>query len=241
MSTSRRVVGLTGSGPYIGGSACVDYVGAHVARLSDCFDASNNPDGYICCAIAEDKLSFKFLEPLVRNAPAATLEDVGYDDPTGDKAFKIALANFWSKHMTADCRAVTESSICVAAGLCASLDVLLFALLDPGDAVLLPAPHFPGYTGVICGPRIGGVIVAVVPEPGSDDTDPDSGISIASLNAALSRCGSAKARVLLLTDPTNPGGGVFSEDALQAAVAWTQRHGLHLVIDTVCTGAKCCA
>jgi aspartate aminotransferase len=96
------------------------------------------------------------------------------------------------------------------------------ALLDPGDEVLLPAPYWTTYPESI--KLAGGVPVEVL-------TDETSGylVSVEQLEAART----GRTKVLLLCSPSNPTGGVYSRDQVEAIGRWAAEHGLWVVTDEI--------
>ncbi|WP_410050310.1 pyridoxal phosphate-dependent aminotransferase [Actinomadura sp. HBU206391] len=96
------------------------------------------------------------------------------------------------------------------------------ALLDPGDEVLLPAPYWTTYPESI--KLAGGVPVEVL-------TDETSGylVSVEQLEAART----GRTKVLLLCSPSNPTGGVYTRDQVEAIGRWAAEHDLWVVTDEI--------
>ncbi|MGI8328503.1 pyridoxal phosphate-dependent aminotransferase [Actinomadura scrupuli] len=95
-------------------------------------------------------------------------------------------------------------------------------LLDPGDEVILPAPYWTTYPESI--KLAGGVPIEV-------RTDETAGylVSVEQLEAARTD----RTKVLLLCSPSNPTGGVYSRDQLEAIGRWALEHGLWVVADEI--------
>jgi aspartate aminotransferase len=87
---------------------------------------------------------------------------------------------------------------CGAAG---ALNIILKALLDPGDEVLFFAPYFPEY--FFYADNHGGVARVV-------ETDADFRLDLTALDAALS----PRTRVVLLNSPNNPTGRIYEAESL---------------------------
>jgi aspartate aminotransferase len=96
------------------------------------------------------------------------------------------------------------------------------ALLDPGDEVLLPAPYWTTYPESI--KLAGGVPVEVM-------TDETSGylVSVEQLEAARTD----RTKVLLLCSPSNPTGGVYTREQVEAIGRWAAEHDLWVVTDEI--------
>jgi aspartate/methionine/tyrosine aminotransferase len=95
-------------------------------------------------------------------------------------------------------------------------------LLDPGDEVILPAPYWTTYPESI---KLAGGVPVEVP------TDETTGylVSVERLEAARTD----RTKVLLLCSPSNPTGGVYSRDQIDAIGRWALEHGLWVVTDEI--------
>lgn len=67
--------------------------------------------------------------------------------------------------------------------------------------------------------------------PGGDSRI-DDGIAAEALEVAFSSA-SCPVRAILITHPHNPSGLLYSDKALQQAMSWAARRGLHVVVDEV--------
>ncbi|WP_221088442.1 pyridoxal phosphate-dependent aminotransferase [Deinococcus aquaedulcis] len=95
-----------------------------------------------------------------------------------------------------------------------------FALLNPGDEVLIPAPYWVSYPEMIT--LAGGVTVAVPTTAASGfQLDPEE------VAARIT----PRTRMIVLNSPGNPTGAVFPPQTLQAVAELAQRHGLVIVTD----------
>ncbi|GHF34603.1 aspartate aminotransferase [Deinococcus metalli] len=95
-----------------------------------------------------------------------------------------------------------------------------FALLNPGDEVLIPAPYWVSYPEMVA--LTGAVPVAVPTTPESGfQLDPD----------VLEALVTPRTRMIVLNSPGNPTGAVFPQDVLAAVAAIAQRRGLMIVTD----------
>lgn len=229
-------------------SSAPSYVIEHINRLGD-------PD-YTCLSIAENKLSYKLLQPTVSKAlhevAAATDScasqcggSLGYTDPAGSPGLRAVLADFLAREVAGNrCSgAINPESIVCSAGLAATTHMILMALCDVGDQVLIPAPSYSGFDGTVRDHRVFAVPVQSS-KPGAKWDDIDSNISVEALENAQRRDYTHTASeslihtsVLLLSSPSNPTGQLYSAAALKRAVQWAQSHGIHTVIDEVYAGS----
>jgi len=97
---------------------------------------------------------------------------------------------------------------------------LLWAVADPGDAVLLPDPAYPSYFGAVAVAGLEGVPLPLREAngflPDLDAVDPGD---------------ADRARALVLNYPNNPTAGVADDAFFERAVAFCRRHGLLLIHD----------
>ncbi|SMB94672.1 pyridoxal phosphate-dependent aminotransferase [Deinococcus hopiensis] len=95
-----------------------------------------------------------------------------------------------------------------------------FALLNPGDEVLIPAPYWVSYPEMVA---LTGAVPVAVP------TAAESGFVLdpAELEARVT----PRTRMIVLNSPGNPTGAVFPPGVLQAVAEVAQRRGLVIVTD----------
>lgn len=112
------------------------------------------------------------------------------------------------------------AQVVVTTGACGALHASLFALLDPGDELLLPDP---GWTTYVPMAHTAGVIPVSYPLNRADGfaLDPD---------AIGARIG-PRTRAIVVNSPANPTGNVATRDELIAVRDLAQRHGLWLLSD----------
>ena len=97
----------------------------------------------------------------------------------------------------------TENHIVMVVGAAGGLNVVLKALLDPGDEVVIFSPYFVEYHFYVDNHQ---GVTKVVP------TDAAFNLDLAALEAALS----ARTKVVLINSPNNPSGVVYPAATLQA-------------------------
>lgn len=104
--------------------------------------------------------------------------------------------------------AFDENNIIMTVGAAGGLNVILKTLLDPGDEVLVFAPYFLEYGNYVS--NFDGVLRAV-PANIEGGFQPDAG----ALRAAIT----PKTKALILNNPNNPTGVIYTEDAIRAVAA----------------------
>lgn len=108
---------------------------------------------------------------------------------------------------------------------CGAVNVLmesLMALVEPGDAVLVPDPGWPNYEMMA---DILSVHPVHYPLDASEGYEPD----LERLDALLAA--HPRARVILLNSPNNPTGAVYRPETIGGIVELAQRHDVYVVSD----------
>jgi len=96
---------------------------------------------------------------------------------------------------------VTENEVIMTCGASGALNVILKAILDPGNEVITPAPFFVEYRYYV--DNHGGSLKTV-------PTKPDFNLDIDAVSAAINQ----KTRAVLINSPNNPTGQVYSKESL---------------------------
>lgn len=99
---------------------------------------------------------------------------------------------------------------------------LLQALLDPGDAVLIPAPYWVSYPPMVQLAQGEQVIIPSTPENNFLISPKD-----------LERAYSPKTRILLLNSPSNPTGCHYGQDELDALIGWAMERDIFVISDEI--------
>lgn len=112
--------------------------------------------------------------------------------------------------------------VLITAGTSEGIELTLTALVDPGDAVLVPSPTYPLYTAVLA--KIGA-------EARYYRTDPGNGWlpDLEHLESLIT----PRTKALVVIDPNNPTGAVYPELVRRAMIDIAERHGLVILADEV--------
>jgi alanine-synthesizing transaminase len=168
-----------------------------------------------------DPIPFGFSTPAALvDAVARAVRDGynGYVPSPGITEAREAVAEDWSRQ---GFPAIVER-VLITAGTSEGIELALTAMVDPGDAVLVPMPTYPLYTAVLA--KIGAEASYYRTDP-SDGWQPD-----------LDHIGSLitpRTRALVVIDPNNPTGAVYSDATRRALIQLAERHGLVLLADEV--------
>ena len=114
------------------------------------------------------------------------------------------------------------TQIVVASGAKHSVYIALAAITNPGDEIIIPAPFWVSYYEMVR--MVGGTPVIV--EAGEDQ---DFKITAAQLEAAITD----KTKCLMLNNPSNPTGMIYTRDELQAIADVCVKHDLYILADEI--------
>ena len=120
---------------------------------------------------------------------------------------------------------VTAEEVYIGNGVSELIDMTLRALLNRGDEVLIPSPDYPLWTAAV---TLNGGRAVHYPCPPECAFEPD----LERLRALIT----PRTRALVIINPNNPTGAVYSRDTLMAMVALAEEHGLVLFSDEIYDG-----
>lgn len=115
-----------------------------------------------------------------------------------------------------------ETQVVVASGAKHSVYLALAVLVDPGDEVILPAPYWVSYYEMIR--LVGGVPVVV-----TAGEDQNFKITAEQLEAAITE----KTKAVMINNPSNPTGAIYTKEELQALTDVCVRHDLFIIADEI--------
>ncbi|MBI2963867.1 MAG: aminotransferase class I/II-fold pyridoxal phosphate-dependent enzyme [Deltaproteobacteria bacterium] len=115
-----------------------------------------------------------------------------------------------------------ETEIIVTCGSIEAISATLLAAIEPGDEVIVPSPSYPSYVEAI---RMAGGVPRFVPlrEEQNYARDPE----------ALAQAIGRRTAAILLANPNNPTGTVYSPTQIARLADLAERHDLLLVSDEV--------
>ncbi|MDL9997127.1 pyridoxal phosphate-dependent aminotransferase [Variovorax sp. J22P240] len=154
-------------------------------------------------------------QDMIRNLPASA----GYSDSKGIFAARKAVMHETQKQGVAG---VTLDDIYLGNGASELIAMATNALLNDGDELLLPAPDYPLWTAVAS--LSGGKPVHYL-------CDEDNGWmpNLDDIRAKLS----PRTKGIVVINPNNPTGALYSDDLLKGIVAIAREHGLVIFADEV--------
>ncbi|MBR6115647.1 MAG: pyridoxal phosphate-dependent aminotransferase [Oscillospiraceae bacterium] len=146
----------------------------------------------------------------------------GYMTNAGYPDVRLAVAEDLNRRFGT---AYTDANLLMTVGAAGGMNIILRTLLDPGDEVLVFAPYFSEYNFYVRG--AGGVIRPIPADPATFQPDPEA------LRAAVT----PRTKALIVNNPNNPTGVVYSEETLRAvASVLTERaeavgHAIYIISD----------
>ena len=117
---------------------------------------------------------------------------------------------------------ISAEEVFIGNGVSELIDLSLRALLNPGDEVLLPSPDYPLWSA------------AVTLNGGRQryyDCSPENGFQPDP--AQIESLVTERTRAIVIINPNNPSGAVYSKDALQQIVSIAERHDLVVLADEI--------
>ena len=173
------------------------------------------------------KLNLGNPAPFGLDAPEDVLNDVvkhiadsqGYSDARGIEPARQAVAQFFDRRGVAG---ISPDDVYLGNGVSELIVMALQALLDTGDEVLVPSPDYPLWTGAInlCG---GHAVHYRCDEQAGWEPD---------VNHVASRI-TARTKALVIINPNNPTGAVYSRQTLLELLDLARTHNLLVLTDEI--------
>lgn len=183
------------------------------------FDLVSQLEGVISLGVGEPD----FITPWhIREACFYSLEQ-GYTMYTSNQGLielREEIALYMRKHI-----GVTyspEREILVTVGVSEAVDLALRAIVEPGDEVLVPSPSYVSYAP-------GTALAYGVPVPVDTWAEDEYRLRPDILEKSIT----PKSKVLILTYPNNPTGGIMGQEDLQALVDIIIKHDLIVISDEI--------
>ncbi|MEL7119774.1 MAG: aminotransferase class I/II-fold pyridoxal phosphate-dependent enzyme [Bacteroidota bacterium] len=203
--------------------------------MQNLFHQTDNPDGAIPLNIAENRLSWHLLENKMKEITEN--ESIpnwvaSYTSAMGAPEFRSVLADFLTKFLTL-CP-INPDHLGLSAGATAIVEVSSWVVADPGDVAVFPAPCYPVYKQDI-GNKGGIERYDLVTHYDLTSIKNEPVLSIEHLEQALQEIERAgkKFKMLVLTNPDNPTGGMFSKAKLESIADWCIGHKIHLFVNEI--------
>lgn len=162
---------------------------------------------------------FRTPESMVRAYVANLPQAEGYSDGRGVRSARTAVANHYQA--AAGLR-VDVNDVYIGNGVSELISLLLQAILDTGDEILIPAPDYPLWTAQTT--LSGGKAVHYLCDE-YNGWNPD----IEDIESKIT----PRTRALVIINPNNPTGAVYSREILEQMVELARKHNLIVLSDEI--------
>lgn len=157
----------------------------------------------------------ELVEAVVRALPYAQ----GYSDSRGILAAREAVAQHYT---AAGIENVNAEDVLIGNGVSELISLVLQALVSPGDEILVPAPDYPLWTAQV---TLTGGHAVHYPCDEANGWMPDLD--------AIERLITDRTKGIVLINPNNPTGAVYSAELVRGFAALAERYGLVLMADEI--------
>ncbi len=173
------------------------------------------------------KLNIGNTAPFGFEAPEAIVADMtrhlpdaqGYVDSKGIYSARTAVAQY---DQSRGLRETTVEDVYIGNGVSELISMVLQAFVDDGNEILVPAPDYPLWTGAVA--LAGGTPVHYRCDE-SNGWDPD----LADIEAKITE----RTHAIVIINPNNPTGAVYSEATVRGLVDIARRHDLVVMADEI--------
>lgn len=205
------------------------------------YHPEENPEGAFTLCIAENGLCWPELrDRLQRIAVEQTAPDwvASYTAILGAPELREAIARFLERHVGHV--ALNPEHLAVAAGAAAVIEMTALLVGDPGDVAVIPGPAYMAYTPDIAN-KAGLERYDLHHLAPNDSSTASRGpalngstykLTTADLDRAHTELGD-RFRLLILTQPNNPSGQVYTANQLNAFADWCHARKIHLVVNEI--------
>ncbi len=148
-----------------------------------------------------------------------SLTTIAYTRSEGSEAYRTKIANYYSKHNIH----VKHDEIIVTTG---GSEALLFAFgstMDVGDEIIIPEPFYANYNGFSIASGVN--VVPVISKIEDNFALPPI--------EEFEKLISSKTKAILICNPGNPTGYIYSKEEIQKLAAIVKKHDLFLISDEV--------
>lgn len=173
------------------------------------------------------KLNIGNTAPFGFEAPEAIVADMvqhlpdaqGYSDSRGIYSARTAVAQYYQSRGLTD---TTVDDVYIGNGVSELISMVLQAFVDDGNEILVPAPDYPLWTGAIS--LSGGTPVHYRCDE-ANGWNPD----LEDIESKITQ----NTHALVVINPNNPTGAVYSEETVKGLVDIARRHNLVIMSDEI--------
>ena len=144
---------------------------------------------------------------------------IAYSHSAGFASYRKGLANYYQKQGMP----VESEDVLVTTGGSEAINMILNAVMDPEDELIIPEPFYANYNGfsIAAGVNIRPVVSGI-----------KSGFALPSVDNFEALI-NPKTKAILICNPGNPTGYLYSKEEIQKLAAIAKKHDLFLIADEV--------
>ncbi|WP_338809551.1 pyridoxal phosphate-dependent aminotransferase [Neisseria leonii] len=157
----------------------------------------------------------EILIDVIRNLPTSQ----GYCDSKGLYSARKAIVHYYQ---TKGLRDISVDDVYIGNGVSELITMSMQALLNDGDEILIPAPDYPLWTAAAT--LAGGTVRHYLCNE-ADNWAPD----VADIEAKIT----PSTKAIVIINPNNPTGAVYSQALLEQIAGLARRHGLMIFADEI--------
>ena len=144
---------------------------------------------------------------------------LAYSKSEGDLVLREKISKYYKSHNVE----ITTSQIIVTSGASEALLFTIGSIMDPDDEVIIPEPFYANYNGfsIANGVKIVPIFSSI-----------ENNFSLPNIDKFESLI-SNKTKAILICNPNNPTGYVYSKEEIKRLVEIVKKHNLYLIADEV--------
>eukprot|EP00111_Clytia_hemisphaerica_P001465 TCONS_00004188-protein len=196
------------------------------------YHPQQNPDGIINLGTAENRLLFDLIQEKLADIKLDQMHEsyTHYCKLSGTDAFRQKLSAFFNRFMHPQ-EKIVEQDVYVMNGCGTVIETIGRSICNEGDGVLIPAPYYTGFKSDL-EQRIA---VKTIPVHLDCQGKQAFQITLQKLEEALEGAEDSgiPVKALLLSNPNNPLGTVYTEEELEMMAEFCYNNDLHLVCDEI--------
>lgn len=147
------------------------------------------------------------------------LDVIEYSHSAGIESYRKRLAEYYRKNNIN----VDYSDIMITTGGSEAIEIAMMACLNPGDEIIIPEPYYANYNGFSTQANV--VIKPIV-------SSIESGFALPPI-AEFEKVITDKTKAIMICNPGNPTGYLYSKDELQVLKELALKYDLYLFADEV--------
>ncbi|KAJ1878339.1 hypothetical protein H4R99_007563 [Coemansia sp. RSA 1722] len=194
------------------------------------YNEKTNPEGIINAGVAANGTIKQMLVDKLNSISGSFEEsDLEYNSPNGSPELRSEIADIFNRHFS-PIKPVDSGDIVVTNGCTSAIEMLAFAMCDPGDHILIPTPCYGALDNDM---TLRARAVATTVKLPLEEAMSVSQISYFERAITDIENGGGRAKVLFLMSPHNPLGVSYPRDVLRRFFEFGRRHSLFVVVDEI--------